>query len=178
MFLSGRSSWFFHLDTNLLSPSLAPLTLLYTHLLNIVWTFSSSVVACGDCLRWDMAGEAQPGDFSCWQGSLLCRVLDWHCSPSGTMEQPGIKAGLSRAASAQQGVGIQEGCLHKSQGPGKSFIYAKSNPFYTDSWQLVMMSNLKLISKLLLGTIVRLSFRKLSKQALNFKQVPKSHWTQ
>lgn len=38
-----------------------------------------------------------------------------------------------------------------------------------------MMSKLKLISKLLLGTIVRLSFRKLSKQALNFKQVPKSH---
>lgn len=41
-----------------------------------------------------------------------------------------------------------------------------------------MMSKLKLISKLLLGTIVRLSFRKLSKQVLNFKQMPKSQWTQ
>lgn len=132
------------------------------HSLSIAWSFFSSVVACRDCLRCDVVGEVQLANCTHWQDSLLCR-------PWSNMGWAGLLQFIKV-------LGIWEGCLQESQWPRKSFIFP--NPFDTDLRQLITMSKLKLISKLLLGTIVRLSFRKLSKQTLDFKQVPQSHWAQ
>lgn len=84
-----------------------------------------------------MAGEAQSGGFSCWHGSLFCRVPGWHCSPSGTIEQPGIKAGLSRAASAQQGAGHPERVLTQKPRALGSLSSFQNQTLFTqthDSW--------------------------------------------
>lgn len=125
--------------------------------LNRERTFPPSTTARRGCHRWAAAG------------CFPCR--------KGQAEHSTSQARLGLEGAAWTRLGVGQGADTKAGGL-VSLSSLHNQLFYTASWQLVMMSKLKLISKLLLGTIVRLSFRKLSKQVLNFKQMPKSQWTQ
>lgn len=135
MFPSGRSSWLFHLDTNLLSPPLTPLTFFCTHLLNIAWTFSSSVVACRDFLRWDIAGAV--GQFQLLAGQFALQSTGLALQPQqdhrATQNKSRAEQGCFSAAGCWAS---RKGAYTKAKGLG-SLSSIQNQTLFTqthDSW--------------------------------------------
>lgn len=127
MFPCGRVSWLFHLDTNLLSPSLVPPTFISTHLLNTAWTFSSSVAAC----RLPRMGP-------CWWGaSGWCQLLAGQFAVLALQPQWDRRAKQNKSRAEQSCFSSaacwpsNKGAYIKAKGLGSLSSFQKQTLFYT-----------------------------------------------